>query len=177
MNFDSLFELANQHRQTHKCGALPYEHGHKLVEAIKIFQPSSILEIGTGMGYTSALMALSNSLCNIDTIEKDPEHAQIARDFLVQQGVADRVNVIEKLAESYLPNTNHSYDLIFFDGYQIHYEFLPHYEKLLRNKGILFLANNHLQSKTSNHFFKEINQSKNWRVLEQFADTTIYEKL
>ncbi len=177
MDLENLFSLAVKHRNAHDCSAYPYENGEKLVEWIQKTEARKILEIGTGMGYTATIMALSNPAVRVDTIEKDSEHAQIARDFLIAQKAREQVTVINELAESYLGTLQNQYDFIFFDGYQIHYEFLPHYERLMKKDGILFAANNHLQSKTSAKFFAELEEQTKWKILEKFADTTIAQKL
>jgi predicted O-methyltransferase YrrM len=173
MNINELYQQAVKHQKDHDCSAYPYELGAKLVDVLERNTPTKILEIGTGMGYTAALMAVHNPRVVIETIEKDSEHAHIARRFLEKQDVGDRVQVVNELAEQYLSSLNSQYDFIFFDGYQIHYEFLPHYERLLKPGGILYLANNHLQSKTSDRFFAELQNGQRWEVVEQFADTTI----
>jgi hypothetical protein len=48
---------------------------------------------------------------------------------------------------------------------------------LLKKDGILFLANNHLKSKTSDQFFEELEHSGDWEILERFEDTTIAKKI
>ena len=177
MDLKKLFEYAVAHRNEHDCSAYPYEDYERLVEAVNKFGAKKILEIGTGMGFTAAAMALQNPSIKIDTLEKDPEHATLAKQFLEGQGAGKQVKVINGVAEEVLSTFQSGYDLIFFDGYQIHYEFLPHYLRLLKPGGILFLANNHLQSKTSEQFFSKLNRSSDWKILEQFADTTVAERL
>lgn len=181
MNYESLFNQAVQHRSDHDCSAYPYEEYKKLVEVVQQYKPQSILEIGTGMGFTAAVMALSSPQAHIDTIEKDGKHVEVAKKFLrntLSDAVFEKqINIVNDSAETALINLNSGYDLIFFDGYQIHYEFLPHYERLLKPEGILFLANNHLKSKTSDKFFEELEHSGKWVILEKFADTTIAQKI
>lgn len=171
---NNLFIIAVEHRTEHDCSAYPYEEYEKLVEYIKKYSPKKILEVGTGMGFTAVLMAQTISEAHIDTIEKDAEHCAVATTLGEQNGVAERVNVINGMAEEELAKLiPDNYDFVFFDGYQIHYEFLPHYEILLKNGGVLFLANNHLKSKTSDQFFEELNNSGKWKVIENFADTAV----
>ncbi len=177
MDIKQLFEQAKAHQQEHGCSAHPYENGEKLVAVVNKYHSKRILEIGTGCGYTAAIMALASPGIYIDTLEKDFEHAQYATDFIGQVGVKDRVKIIVAQAEEFLPNLTEPYDLIFFDGYQIHYEFLTQYERLVKDGGILFLANNHLKSKTSDRFFDELLGSPKWKILDRYADTTILLKV
>lgn len=173
MQIQELYNLALKHQQEHDCSAHPYENGERLVSTLREHNSKSILEIGTGCGYTAAIMAMVSKEIKIDTIEKDSVHAEVANKFIMSCGMESRVNIINKMAEDYLPSLLNQYDLIFFDGFQIHYEFLPHYERLLKKGGILFLGNNHLLSKTSDQFFFELRNSEKWRIQEQFDDTTI----
>lgn len=181
IDIQSLYAAAIAHREEHECSAYPYQHAEKLAQVIGQYQPRKVLEIGTGIGYTAAVMALTSSTLRIDTIEKDPLHAKLAREFLInnvkESKVWQRVSIINDFAETVLPLMQTQYDLIFFDGYQIHYEYMPHYERLLKPQGILFLANNHLESKTSAQFFAELSDKENWKILDQFDDTTIAQRV
>lgn len=177
-----LYKAAEKHLEEHQCSAHPYKHGEKLVEMVQQQNAKKILEIGAGIGYTAALIASANPNARIDTLEKDPVHAQMIRKFIKDntpkdKTIWDRVSVINDFAETVLPMMQTQYDFIFFDGYQIHYEFLPQYKRLLKHSGILFLANNHLKSKTSDKFFEELADTKTWKILEQFDDTTIAQRV
>lgn len=176
LNLESLYKQAIEHRTQHDCSAYPYEEYEKLFELVNAYKPNNILEIGTGVGFTAVVMALANPEANIETIEKDQIHSKDAQNFIQLQNLSDRIIVRNESAELLLPELNSTYDLIFFDGYQIHYEFLPHYERLLKLDGILVLGNNQLTSKTSDQFFKSLNDSSKWQILEKFADTTIAQK-
>lgn len=180
MNLEQLFEQAVKHQQDHGCSAHPYDDTKRLIAVLQDFQPKEILEIGTGMGYTTAVMALTLPQANILTIEKDLEHVQTAGQFLLENvgvGAQDKITIIGQPAEGYLEDLTSEFDFIIFDGYQIHYEFLPHYERLLKPNGILFLANNHLQSKTSDRFFEELGNEHKWKILDRFADTTVAQRV
>ncbi len=176
MDLNHLFSEAVTHRNEHDCSAYPYEDYNRLFDLVKESQPKRILEIGTGIGFTSVVMATASPAAMIDTIEKDSEHANLATDFIKANNLAKKIIVHNVIAEEFLPTLTTKYDLIFFDGYQIHYEFLPHYKRLLTRSGILILGNNHLSSKTSEQFFNELNQQSNWKIIEQFADTTVAER-
>lgn len=176
----TLFNLANSHRAEHDCSAYPYEDYLQLQKIVNRVNPKSILEIGAGIGFTAVIMASEVPGVKIDTIEKDSEHARLAREFIHSQGFGEQITVIDDIAEIYLPelvSQNKQYDLIFFDGYQIHYEFLHHYEKLLKIGGILILANTHLNSKTSDKFFYELEHDGNWEISNQFNDTIVAHRI
>lgn len=168
-----LLIIAEKHQVDHACSAHPYKYGEKLTQLVSDLGPQTILEIGTGMGYSSALMAFAQPDCEITTIEKDIAHVEAATVFLKQQGIINRINIIDGAAEAILPTLKLKYDVIFFDGYGIHYEFLAHYQRLLNEGGLLIVANNHLQTKTSDQFFAELNDIRTWKIVEQFGDTTV----
>ncbi len=176
MSDSKFFNFAIEHQQQHGCGAKPYLNGKELEEAIKDYKPKKILEIGTGVGYTAAVMATAAPQAEIESLEKDVEHASIAKDFLQQNNITN-VEIKTIAAEDFFESAINQYDFIFFDGFQIHYQFLPEYERLLKQSGILFLANNHLQSKTSQQFFEELQNNGHWKILHKFADTTLAKKI
>ncbi len=175
--YGQLLELAKQHTIEHHCRTHPYENGDKLVEIVSNFQPSSILEIGTGMGYSSALMALALPSSKIVSIERNPEHIVTAEQLFKSEGISDRIKIINGIAEEVLPVLDDVFDCVFFDGFGIHYEFLPQYQRLLKPGGILILANNNLNSKTSDRFFEELGNHKHWEILEKFCDTTLAKRI
>lgn len=172
--------MAVAHREQHDCSAYPYEDYLNLQMIVGKVSPKSILEIGTGIGFTTVVMASMVPQATIETIEKDQTHAKLARDFINSEGLENRVTVVNDIAEIYLPELvqqNKLYDLIFFDGYQIHYEFLPSYEKLLKPGGILILANTQLNSKTSDQFFSQLQNDGNWEIANQFNDTIVAHRI
>lgn len=177
MNLTKEYNLAVAHQQEHVCSAPPYEEYEKLFELAKITRAKRILEIGTGIGYTALVLAEACPGALIDTIEKDPIHAELAQKYFHSHNLNNRITVHNVIAEEFFLTLNEPYDLIFFDGYQIHYEFLPQYERLLKPNGLLILGNNHLSSKTSDQFFRELTGNGQWEVLEKFSDTTVARKI
>ncbi len=172
-----LFAEAKQHLIDHDCSAHPYEQAEKLSQLVVHYQPKNILEIGTGFGFTALVMAKSAPGAKITTVEKDPEHVNAAQQLFAKHGVSGQIQILEQVAEHLLPTLNEKYDLIFFDGYGIHYEFLPQYHRLLSENGVAVIANNQLTTKTSDQFFAELHDTKLWRILEQFGDTTLAIKI
>jgi protein-L-isoaspartate(D-aspartate) O-methyltransferase len=88
-------------RRAYTDGALPIGHEQTIsqpwivaaiCEALELKGDERVLEIGTGSGYSAAVLALLAS--EVVTIERVPELAQTARDLLAELGVG-RVEVIE----------------------------------------------------------------------------------
>ena len=177
MNLNQHYQFAKTHQQQHNCSAHLYQEYERLFKIAHEHQPKRILEIGAGIGFTAVVMAQASKVAQIDSIEKDPVHAQTAQKFLTDQNLSSRITIHNQVAEEFLPTLQQSYDLIFFDGYQIHQEFMAQYLRLLKSGGILVLGNNHLTSKTSDQFFVELDDQDNWQILDKFADTIVAQRM
>ncbi|HEV3232242.1 MAG TPA: O-methyltransferase [Candidatus Dormibacteraeota bacterium] len=75
-----------------------------------------ILEVGTYFGLSAAGFALAAPDCRVDTVELEAEHAEIARGWLREAGVAERVTVHLGPALEVLPGLAGPYDVCFLDG-------------------------------------------------------------
>jgi predicted O-methyltransferase YrrM len=171
-----LMKVAQDHMIDHGCSAHPYAYGEKLWKLVETEHPRHILEIGTGIGYSTSIMAMAAPSANIVTLERDMSHADMAGELFAGQNLDDRISTVNGIAEEVLPTIENGFDCIFFDAYGIHYEFLPQYQRLLIPGGLLIVANNHLNSKTSERFFAELQNGEYWNILEKFGDTTVARK-
>jgi len=110
---------------------------------IKMNEPKTILEIGTSIGYSSALMAISaGKEVHIDTIEMLEENMLKAKENYKITGTQKNINVFLGDALEIVPTIETKYDLIFMDGPKSHYITLK--EKmisLLNDNGILICDN------------------------------------
>lgn len=118
-------------RQESKVEFLPIlsqECEEVLIDLIKKIKPTSILEIGTCVGYSSTMMLL-NSNATIDTIEIDEERLEKAKALWENYKLQDRVNYylgdVDKILDKVIENK--TYDLIFIDGPKSRY--LDHFIK------------------------------------------------
>lgn len=107
-------------------------------------KPKHILEIGTAVGYSAALM-LENSKGDIVTIEKMPERVCEAKKNFEIAGFCDRVKLFEGDAGEILlklVGDNKKFDFIFMDAAKAQYiNWLPMLKSLLDKNGILFSDN------------------------------------
>ena len=132
--FDDLYNFylikryyifALQHRKHHKGGCIPYDNYWKLYKMVEGFfykhnenagikSDYKILEIGTATGFTAFIMNLScQRRCSVDTIEKNPEHIEIAKKKF-NNFTMKNIKIIEGRAEEVMKNiSNDSYDLFF----------------------------------------------------------------
>jgi predicted O-methyltransferase YrrM len=192
MNFEVEYNQAKKHKDEHvennrRCGGEPYKSADKLFEVVKTFAEQSkqenfkILEIGTAVGFTTFVLQKAiqstNKESTIDTIEYYKTHIDEARKNIeAWGGESSGINFLEGDAENILPTlVTNSYDLIFFDGYGVKQKFYHDFESLLKVDGVLITANKHLKS-TEQEFFDELESKKQWKFLESFADTDVYQK-
>jgi predicted O-methyltransferase YrrM len=76
------------------------------------------------------------------TIERDDEHAKIARDHFKAEGLSDQIKILLGLGASILPSLQDVYDLIYFDTDPAESLIdLEQFERLLSPGGLLVSAN------------------------------------
>jgi predicted O-methyltransferase YrrM len=111
---------------------------------LSLVRPTTVLEIGTAVGYSSILMSeFLGQDGHITTIERFPYMYNIAKENIKAAHLEDKITLLEGDAHTILPAlTDESYDLIFMDcakGQYIH--FLPECLRLLKPKGLLITDN------------------------------------
>ena len=106
-------------------------------------KPTKILEIGTAVGYSA--ICFSKFLTEngkIDTIERDIERANEAKENIKQMELEDKINIIVGDAVEILPTLNEKYDMIFIDAAKGKYPFfLNESLRLLADNGTIFADN------------------------------------
>jgi predicted O-methyltransferase YrrM len=106
-------------------------------------QPRRVLELGTYSGYSSLSMAaMLPPDGHIDTCEVDETHAAVARRYLDEAGVGDRVTIHVGPALETIERLDGEYDLIFIDADKLNYP--AYYDALvprLAPDGIMLLDN------------------------------------
>lgn len=173
---ENIFEQSLSHRKEHECGGYPYEHADMLSLLIKLTNSKSILEFGTALGYTSAVMASTQKDVHIDTLDQDEDHLKIAKKNWEELGLSSQITSYLGKAEASLPGLPGPYDLIFFDGHTPSMKFLTQFERLLKKGGLLVTANMFLRDKTGGKYMRALQRHKKWQV-GVFADTAIALKL
>lgn len=103
-------------------------------------KPTSILEIGTAVGYSA--ICFSEFAQNIDTIEKDEQRVKQAIENIKKMNLQDRINVICGDAVEILPTINKKYDAVFIDASKGKYPFFLDQALRLTNSGSIIFADN-----------------------------------
>ena len=110
---------------------------------LKKIKPQNILEIGAAVGYSA--MCFSEYLQEngkIDTIERDEERIQQAKENFVKVGVQDKINLYEGDAIEILPTLNEKYDVVFIDAAKGKYPFFLEQALRILNKNGVIIADN-----------------------------------
>ena len=126
--YHDLYQLTHSHRRDHNggiddgtCTAWPSPPYRAPVWRIiaDTIGAKRFLEIGTAMGYSAALMADAGGPdSQVDTIEIDPAHADLAEVELGKRGLLDRVRILRGDSANILPELPGPYDVVFTDGGQ-----------------------------------------------------------
>ena len=119
------------------------KRGTFLDEVIEKHKPSTILEVGTLVGYSAIRMArhLKDGQ-KITCVELREDMARIARSNFAKAGLADRVEVIVGDARTVLPTLGGHLDMAFFDAVKEDYlAYLKTIEPLL-HRGSVVVADN-----------------------------------
>ncbi len=114
-----LYERTHFHRREHNAGeddgpctawpSPPYRAPVWQILAERI-GAKRFLEVGTGLGYTAALMAEAGGPeSHVDTIEIDPVHADLAEAELGKRGLSPRVRILRGDARDTLQTLDEPY--------------------------------------------------------------------
>lgn len=154
-----------------------------LIQLIKLRNVSTILEIGTAIGYSSIAMALKTDV-TITTIERDIKMYDIAKKNVLNSNLEDRIDIIYKDALEVDETVLNSVDLIFIDAAKAQsIKFFEKYEKLLTSKGIIVtdnllfhnLVDQEVKDRNLRQLLTKIDRFNKWVVEKQGYDTYIYE--
>jgi predicted O-methyltransferase YrrM len=172
--FAEVRKATDRHRSRHGCGAYPYDNGPLLSALAAAVQARRILELGTALGYTALSFAYGAPDSTVDSIERDPEHARLARENIVAAGVDHRITVHEGDFAGVLPTLDPGYDLAFFDGNTPVPALHTVLRNLLRTGGMLITANlNH--GGTADAVARALFDGKSWRsaLIDDDGETAI----
>ena len=114
-----------------------------IADILKENKPKRILEIGTAVGYSA--MCFSEYLYEngmIDTIERDTERIEEAKENIKAVEVEEKINIYEGDAVEILPTLNEKYDVVFIDAAKGKYPFfLKEAIRMIQPNGIIFADN------------------------------------
>lgn len=114
--FADVYARSEAHRAEHGCDLYPSGDGPLLGALAAGTGARRILEIGCGLGYSALWLSDGGGpSARIDTVERDPIHARLARAELERAGVDGRIELYEGDAAQVVAGLRGPYDLAFVD--------------------------------------------------------------
>lgn len=130
-----------EHAERHSVPIVHWETGRMLAVLCRALDPV-VLEVGTAIGYSTLHMAEQLERGRVVTLERDPERAAQARDYLERGGVLDRVEIVEGDALETLPAAEGPFDLLFVDASKGEYErYIELAEPKLSERAVMVVDN------------------------------------
>ncbi len=151
---DNLYRKSIEHRNIHKCGGYPFEHGSFLNAIAKQTSPAQILEIGTAIGYSTICLA-QNTGANVLTIDLNEQHKKLSEKNFTTYGVCSQTQILIGNSVDILPTLSSNFDIIFFDGFAPNPDEVEHFARLIGLDGIL-ISTNHSWNESTTRFFEEV---------------------
>lgn len=146
------------------------EETEAFIRAIALLmKPRDILELGTAVGYSSIMLALTDESheSRIDTVEDWEPRIPLAEANIREAGLAERINLIHGDALEVMRDMKKTYDLVFIDAAKGQYpDYLKEAMRLTRT-GSVIIADNILQD-------GEIMESK---FIVERRDRTIHKRI
>lgn len=169
---DLLIEM-EQYAKEHHVPIMQLTAIDVLNQLLRIQRPTSILEIGTAIGYSALRMAEALPNCQIVTIERDQERVELAKSYIARSAHANRITVIEGDAlEVDVESIQPTFDAVFIDAAKGQYQrFFEKYAPLVPSGGVLYIDNMYMHG-LSNLDIKEVPKRKRTMIrnLKQFTD-------
>ena len=114
-----------------------------ILSMYKEYKISSILEIGTAVGYSAICFTeILNENGFVDTIERDEDRINQAKENIKKAEVQYKINIFSGDAVEILPTINKKYDMIFIDAAKGKYPFFLNEALRMLNKNGVILADN-----------------------------------
>lgn len=117
---DERMRAITEYADAHMIPVLLPESAALLEQLVYLKKPQKILEIGTAIGYSAALM-LRNCDGHITTVEINEDYSDIAKKNLSSLGYDGRFTVFLGDADDILPFMDGKFDFVFMDGPKTRY--------------------------------------------------------
>jgi predicted O-methyltransferase YrrM len=119
--FAHVRDASNAHREFHggDCGVYPSDplKLRFMANLVRAMGAKHILEIGCGLGYSALWLADAvGPSSRITTIDRFPEHAELALGHAEEAGLAKRMEVLTGEGEDLIPGTG-PFDFVHDDGW------------------------------------------------------------
>jgi predicted O-methyltransferase YrrM len=143
--YASVYDASERHRAEHggDCDVYPSASGPLLGALAAAVHAKRILEVGCGLGYSALWLADgAGPDGTVETCEREPLHAEIARRHVAEHEAGRRITIHEGRALDVLTTLRVPYDVIFADGDPDEYlADLEQFMRLLKVGGTLITSN------------------------------------
>ncbi|MFC4411043.1 O-methyltransferase [Chungangia koreensis] len=144
-----------------------------LLQILRVHKPEKILEVGSAIGYSAIRMAEALPCSSIVTIERDPERAEKAREYIATSDYQERIYLIEGDALEVKQDQLifQQFDAIFIDAAKGQYRrFFDLYAPLLSEDGAIYCDNMYMHGMA----VKDVNDipRKNRTMIRKLKDFT-----
>lgn len=115
-----------------------------LLQLLSLQKPTTILELGTAIGYSAMRMATKLKDATIVTMERDIQKAELAKKYIERANLQDRIQVItgDALEISAAQLEHQTFDAIFIDAAKGQYKnFFEKYAPFLNDGGVIYCDN------------------------------------
>jgi len=141
MNLEVLREIEKEAKQK-DLPIIGKVKGKVLAELVSRYKPTTILEIGTLVGYSAIIMASKLKKGKLITIEIDPDKAEIAKSNIFKAGLANKIEVVVGDAKEIIPKLNVEIDMLFIDAKKEEYLVYLKLTEAKLKKGAIVVADN-----------------------------------
>lgn len=141
---NELFSKMEDYAREHHVPIMDIIGIEALLQLLRIHNPSSILELGSAIGYSALRMSDALPHASIVTLERDQDRINSARAYIKEAGKEDRITLIEGDALELVEEAKKHgpFDFIFIDAAKGQYvRFFERYEPLLAPEGIIISDN------------------------------------
>lgn len=146
-----------------------------MIDLLIDHKASSVLEVGSAIGYSSMMMARYVPGLKVDTIERDEDRYKEAIQNIQDHELSDQIDVYFEDALVLDPEClkNAPYDCIFIDGAKAQYrKFFEKYAPLLKKGGFVLVDNldfhgmifdiEHIKNRNTRALVRKIKRFKDW---------------
>ncbi len=158
-----------------------------MCDMLKKHQASSVLEIGSAIGYSAIFMALHTPNLKIDTLERDEtrhiEAKKNVKDFNLENRIT--LHLADALEFDEINLKHAPYDLLFIDAAKAQYQkFFEKYVHLVKDNGLIIVDNldfhgmifdiEHIHNRNTKQLVKKIKRFKEWILNNQDYESEYY---
>ena len=138
-----LLQEMEHYAETHYVPIIKAQERERFSRIVRDCRPSRILEIGTGIGYSTLLLARRTSQeTKIVTIEQNAKRIELSSDFIGRSPYANRISMEIGDAAEVLPRLQDTFDFVFMDASKGQYvDYFRKMQSLLSEDAVILADN------------------------------------